>query len=171
MASVCILSAFTEDDVLGQRLLGAYTAGALAGGHRVQYVNIQQLHFDPFAYTYAFQNPPALEEDLKGAVAKMLQSEHLAIFVPVFKAFIPTVTQAFFQLIFAPDPFGKPPSRIWGEAPYLQLKTARIVSALDSDSWAEFQKDRSARFHPVKKSVLEVLGFRKVRTTTVPPVY
>ena len=171
MASVCILSAFSEDNVLGQRLLQAYTAGAIAGGHRVQYVNIPRLHFDPFAYTYAFQNPPALEEDLRKAVEKMVQSDHLAIFVPIFKSFIPTITQSFFQLLFAPDNFGKPPARVWGETPYLQLKTARIVSTLDADSWAEFQKDRSARFHPVKKSVLEVLGFRKVRTTTVPPVY
>ena len=171
MATVCILSAYTDDDVLGQRILEAYTAGALAGGHRVQSITIYRLHFDPFAYTYSFQRPPALEEDLKKAVAKILQSDHLAIFVPVFKAYIPTITQSFFQLLFAPDTFGKPPSRIWGESPYLHLKTARIVSTLDADSWAQFQKDRSARFHPVKKSVLEVLGFWKVRTTTIPPVY
>ncbi len=168
---MCILTAYSAENLLGQRLLQAYSAGALAGGHQVRQVNIQALQFDPFAYTYAYQQPPVLERDLKSAVKQMLQSDHLAIFVPVFKAYIPTVTQSFFQLLFTPDSFGKPPARVWGETPFLQLKTARIISSLDGESWAEFQKDRSARFHPVKKSVLEVLGFRKVRTTTVPPVY
>jgi hypothetical protein len=42
---------------------------------------------------------------------------------------------------------------------------------LDHYSWKEFQVECTAQYHPLKKSVLEVLGFSKVYTTTIAPQY
>lgn len=171
MASICMMTAYPEADFWGRRLVTAYQEGALEAGHAVTLVDIQQLSFDPYAYSYAQHRPLPLEPDLRRVVDLILRCNHLVLFVPVFKTHLSAVLQTFFQRLFTTDHFGRPEPAIWGEAHYLHMKTARIISTLDVDAWHALQRDRSARFHPLKKSVLELLGFRKVRTTTIAPAY
>lgn len=171
MASICIIKAYTPEESFGLQLADAYKQGALAGGHKVHEINIYDLNFDPFAYTYSSASTVLLEPDMQQVIQDVLHADHLVIFVPVYKRYVPSILQSFFQQIFRTDSYGKPLPAIWGDTPFLHLKTARILSTLDKDSWVEFQKDRNARFHPLKKSVLELLGFQKVRTTTIPPAY
>lgn len=171
MASICIIKAYTPEESFGLHLADAYKKGAIEGGHKVQEINIYDLNFDPFAYTFSSLSSVTLEPDMQQVIHEILRCDHLVIFVPVYKLYVPSVLQSFFQQIFRTDYYGKPLAAIWGDIPFLHLKTARIISTLDKDSWLEFQKDRNARFHPLKKSVLEFMGFQKVRTTTVPPAY
>lgn len=170
MSSVCILRAYTAEESFGRDLAGAYRDGALKGGHRVEDINIYDLSFDQFNYAYVHQ-PGTIEHDLQYVIRSILGCDHLVIFVPVYKAYIPSVLLAFFNSIFYTDAFGQLSPAIWGSMPFLHMKTGRIISTLDQESWQEFQKKRDPRFHPLKKSVLEIMGFKKVRTTTVPPVY
>lgn len=169
MASICILRAYTPEETDGIRLADAYREGALKAGHALKDINIYDLNFDPFVYAY--QQPGAMERDLEQVINAILRSDHVVIFVPVYKAHIPMMVHSFCSRIFYTDSFGQVSKEVWGQMPMFHLKTARIISSLDPESWQEFQKDRSARFHPLKKSVLELMGFQKVRTTTVPPFY
>lgn len=157
---------------MGQLLADAYRDGSLAGGHRVEEASVYRLRFDPFVQAYnASAGAQPFEPDLEALVRHILNSEHLVIFVPVHRTMVPAVLQAFFSRLFQTDSFGQPHPVVWGGAPFLNMRSARIISTLDPESWQEFQKTRTARFHPLKKSVLEVMGFKRVRTTTVPPVY
>lgn len=169
MQGVCLIHAFTEKEPFGLQLVDAYRQAAVQAAHQLHYIDIYSLNFDPFTYvSRTYQEP---EEDLKRVIRSILAGRHLVLFLPVYRAYIPSFSQAFFHKIFQTDPYGRPPIPLWGTHPDLHLKTARIVSLLDHYSWQEFKVARTARYHPLKKSVLEVFGFGKVYTTTIPPYY
>lgn len=169
MASICILRAYTPEETDGTRLADAYRDGALKAGHDLKDIDVHELNFDPFVYAY--QQPGTMERDLEQVINAILRADHVVIFVPVYKAHIPMMVHSFCSRIFYTDSFAQVSKEVWGPRPMFHLKTARIISLLDTESWQEFQKDRDARFHPLKKTVLELMGFQKVRTTTVPPFY
>jgi putative NADPH-quinone reductase len=165
----CLIHAFSEKEPFGLELVDAYRQSAIEAGYTIHFINIYSLHFDPFAYTGRIGEE--VEPDLKQVIHHIQSARQLVICVPVYRAYIPSLSQAFFNKIFQTDPYGRPPAHLWGNYPDLQLKTARIISLLDHYSWQEFKVERTARYHPLKKSVLEVLGFNKVYTTTIPPQY
>jgi len=172
VASICIISAYASTDAAGTRLVEAYASGARRGGHRVDVEDIGALRLDMVAapsssLSVVHKPEPALE----ALVHRILAADHLVLAVPVNRTHIPPLLHSFVNRVFVTDAFGQPHPAVWGVAPFLNLRTARIVSTLDAGSWEEFQRTRTARFHPLKKSVLEVMGFKKVRTTTVPPIY
>lgn len=166
---ICLIHAFTAKESFGLELIEAYRLAAVDLGFTLHFTDIHTLDFDPFIYPgrAAYE----LESDLKDVIKSIVSSRHLAIFMPVYQAYIPTLSQAFFNKIFQTDSVGRLPAQIWGSHPGLSLKTARIISLLDHYSWMEFKVERTTQYHPLKKSVLEVLDFGKVYTTTIPPYY
>ncbi len=171
MANICIISAYPSTDDAGSRLVDAYAAGAHKGGHGVDALNIHELRLDPVGSLFPTEAGQPLEPALDAVIKRVLRADHLVLFVPVDRSHIPPLLHAFVGRVFVTDTFGQPHAAVWGGAPFLNLRTVRIISTLDAGSWEEFQRTRTARFHPLKKSVLEVMGFKKVRTTTVPPIY
>jgi len=165
----CLIHAFTDKEPFGLEIVETYRRAAVEAGFTIHFVNVFSLNFDPF--TYVRNVGEELEPDLKQVVKYIQSARQLVICVPVHRAYIPSVSQAFFNKIFQTDSLGRPSVQVWGNYPDLHLKTARIISLLDHYSWKEFQIERTARYHPLKKSVLEVLGFSKVYTTTIPPQY
>jgi len=164
---VCLIQAFSQEQPFGLELVQAYRQAATEAGHALHFIDIHALSFDPIVYP----GNQALETDLQEAVQAIIAAQQLLIALPVYRDFMPTRSQGFFRKIFHTDALGRPLVALWGPHPDLPLKTARILSLLDHYSWQEFKQARTSRYHPLKKSVLEGLGFGKVYTTTIPPQY
>lgn len=80
-------------------LAASYEKAALANGHKVQFISVGQLRFDPILHEgYRGDQPPEL--DILDVQEKICWAEHLVIIYPMWEYMIPALLKGFFERCF-----------------------------------------------------------------------
>jgi len=170
MKRCVIIHAYHNDNHFARDIAASYIAGAKESGTEIREIKLDELQFGTGLITTE-NDLPVIGEDIKAVIQSAKWSNHLIIIVDVNKSQIPLRLQSFIDRLFITNAYTQPHPAFWGNDHGLNVKTARIISMLDSAAWTEFRADGVAKYHPLHASRLTLLGFQKVRTTTIAPVY
>jgi putative NADPH-quinone reductase len=167
MKHIVIINADINKGEITQALIDAYRKGAESVQGIVKEIVITNLKFNPNQQLSSRVTEP--EPDLADAIEKLKWSSHIVVFCPVFKQSINFKIKGFFDRVFMPDKVFVPSKfNLGGD---FTGRSARIVSILDEEAWADWQTTQKATYLSIKRSVLEKRNIKPVHTSTIGHLY
>ncbi|RFZ92276.1 hypothetical protein D0C36_12615 [Mucilaginibacter conchicola] len=167
MKQVVIVNADINKTETTRALIEAYREGAVGVSASVKDIVIADLKFNPNKPLMGRMADP--ETDLTDAMVKMKWASHIIIFCPVYKSSINFKIKGFFDRIFQPDQVFVVNQGNFNND--FRGRTARIVSILDEEAWADWQTDQKPTYLSIKKNVLERCRIHPVHTSTIGHLY
>lgn len=169
MKKTLIINGHPNKESYNYALANAYLKGALSSGIQPEQINIPDLDFDP-NLKYGYRKRMEHEPDLKEALDKILEADHLVWFFPMWWYGYPALMKGFIDRTFLPGITfeyveGKPlPKKL------LKGKTARIVITADSPGWYNRFFMKRPAINQFKKGTLEFCGIKPVKLTYIAPI-
>ncbi len=148
----------------------AYEAGAKAGGHQTERLDLGRLRFDPILHKGYTEIQP-LEPDLVEAQRAIERAEHIVFVYPVWWGAPPALLKGFFDRLFLPGiafKFKAGSATRWDRL--LSGRTARLLVTMDTPPWYYRWVYRMPGHNQMKRTILEFCGVRPVRVSEFGPV-
>lgn len=98
---VFILLGHPDSDSLNGTLASEYEKGAIAGGHEVRRMNLQDMSFDPVLHK-GYKEVQELEPDLLAFQENMKWCEHFVVFYPTWFSTMPAKLKGVFDRAWLP---------------------------------------------------------------------
>lgn len=163
MKNVLLINGDLFKTVSTDFLMDAYRTGVMQADGIVHDLRIADLLFN-----YNIQLPSlhwtSVEADLQFALRRLHWAKHIVLFCPVYRSYIPSKIKGFFDRLFLPYQSSLDVNRIDNN---FYGKSARIVSILDQDLFAEYNLYKKTNFMSVKKDVFERCHISPVRTSAM----
>lgn len=168
MKNIVIINGHPNKDSYNFALSEAYIKGAKETDAIIQVVNINELDFNP-NLQYGYQKRMEHEPDLKEALQKILQADHLVWIFPMWWYGLPALMKGFIDRTFLPgitfayqekSPFPKK---------LLVGKTARIIMTSDTPRWYDALIMGKPTIRQFKNGVLKFCGV-KSKVTYIAPI-
>ena len=122
------------------------------------------MNFDP-NLKYGYRIPYELEPDLKIAIEKIKEAEHLVWVFPMWWYGLPALLKGFIDRTFLPGiTFKYQKGKLFPDK-LLKGKTARIIVTADTVSWYNSLVMKNPAINQFKKGVLEFCGVKPVKVT------
>ena len=158
MKKTLIINGHPNKQSYNYALAEAYRKGAVSNGVQPDQINI------------ADRKRMEHEPDLKNALDKILEADHLVWFFPMWWYGYPALMKGFIDRTFLPGITfeyveGKPLPR-----KLLKGKTARIVITADSPGWYNRFFMKRPAINQFKKGTLEFCGVKPVKLTYIAPI-
>ncbi|QXV65585.1 NAD(P)H-dependent oxidoreductase [Mucilaginibacter sp. 21P] len=167
MKQVVIVNADINKTDTTNALIEAYREGAESASANVKVIAIADLKFNPNKPLIGRKTD--LEPDLADAMMKLKWASHVIIFCPVYKTSINFKIKGFFDRIFLPDQVFVVNQGNFNND--FRGRSARIVSILDEEAWADWQVNQKPTYLSIKKNVLERCRIHPVHTSTIGHLY
>ncbi|PAW92057.1 hypothetical protein CKK33_00525 [Mucilaginibacter sp. MD40] len=167
MKQVAIVNADINKTDTTTALIEAYREGAESAAATVKVIVIADLKFNPNKPLLG--RPVEVEPDLADALSKLKWASHIIIFCPVYKSSINFKIKGFFDRVFLPDQVFVVNQGNFNND--FRGRTARIVSILDEEAWADWQLNQKPTYLSIKKNVLERCRMHPVHTSTIGHLY
>ena len=163
---ICVIQGHPHDDEthLCHALSDAYEAGAREAGHDVNTLRIAAMDFSFLRNQEEFESAPT--GDILAAQEVVRESDHLAVFYPLWLGSMPALTKAFFEQLTRND-FAISESEHGWPRKMLKGKSARVVVTMGMPS-SVYRLFFGA--HGVKSfegSVLAIAGIKPIRDTLI----
>lgn len=169
MKQVLIINGHPNKHSFNYALAEAYKNGIQKTKANLSQINIGELNFDP-NLKYGYQQRTELEPDLKVAIDKIKNADHIVWVFPMWWYGFPALMKGFVDRIFLPGITFEP---VEGKAlpkKLLKGKTARIIITADSPKWYDSLFMKSPAINQFKKGTLNFCGINPVKVTYIAPI-
>lgn len=169
MKNVLVINGHPDKQSFNYALAQAYSTGAIKKQANVQQINIADLSFNP-NLQYGYRQRTELEPDLKEAIQKIKDAEHLVWIFPMWWYGYPAIMKGFVDRTFLPGITFQP---IEGKAlpeKLLKGKTARIIITADTPKWYDKFFMKKPALNQFKKGTLEFCGVKPVKVSYISPI-
>lgn len=169
MKNVLVINGHPDKQSFNYALAQAYSTGAIKKQANVQQINIAELSFNP-NLQYGYRQRTELEPDLKEAIQKIKDAEHLVWIFPMWWYGYPAIMKGFVDRTFLPGITFQP---IEGKAlpeKLLKGKTARIIITADTPKWYDKFFMKKPALNQFKKGTLEFCGVKPVKVSYISPI-
>jgi len=167
--NILIINGHPDKDSFNYVISKAYYDGAIESGANVEVINITELNFAPFFK--GFDKEIEVEEDIRKSQQLIRWADHIVFIYPIWWATMPAILKSFIERTFVPG-FAKKESEEqefihW--ANFLDGKTARIISTMDSPPLFYILKVKDPGFHTIK-DILNFCGIKSIKKIYLGPV-
>lgn len=169
MKNVLIINGHPNSKSFCYALSKAYTSGASKTNAKVSKINIGELNFNP-NLKFGYQQRMELEPDLKDAVDKIREANHIVWVFPMWWYGYPAIMKGFIDRAFLPGIAFEP---IKGKALPKKLfkgKTSRIIVTSDSPRWYDYFFMKSPLINQLKRGTLGFCGIGPIKVTYIAPI-
>jgi putative NADPH-quinone reductase len=150
-------------------LSDTYLQEAKKAGGNVRIINIAELNFIPFFK--GFDKELAIEDDIYKSQQDIEWANHIVFFYPIWGATMPAMLKSFIERTFVPGFANKNKDerqfRDWQR--FLEGKTARVISTMDSPPLFYIFKVKDPGYHTIK-DILNFCGIKSIKKTYFGPV-
>ena len=166
--NVLIISVHSDAERLGQALAAAYAEAATAAGHKVRWLQLDKLNFNPVFPGY--RNAPPLEPDLQAAQADLLWAEHISLVYPIWWGGVPALLKGFLDRVLLPGfAFKYQPDKKYPQ-PLLTGKTAHLLLTMDTPPWYFRWIYRAPGLQQISRTTLAFCGIKPLKSLMLGPV-
>jgi NAD(P)H dehydrogenase (quinone) len=162
---VLIISAHTSSsssNSFGKALSQRYATAALAAGHEVKEIFLDQLQFDPILHQ-AYHNIQELEPDLVMAQQAILWAEHICFVYPIWWGSVPALLKGFVDRVFLPGfAFKYHPGKRYPEG-LLAGRSAQLIVTMDTPPWYFRWIYQAPGIRQMRVNTLELCGIKSVK--------
>lgn len=168
MKNILIINGHPNKQSFNHSLAEAYKNGVELSQAIISKIDICDLDFNP-NLQYGYSKRMELEPDLKVAMDKIKNADHIVWVYPMWWYGYPAMMKGFVDRTFLPDfafktRKGKQPEKL------LKGKTGRIIITSDTPKWYDYFFMRSPAINQFKKGTLEFCGISPVKTTYISPI-
>ena len=150
-------------------IMQKYSSAALAAGHELEAIRINQLNFELLRSKGDFEtNPPP--PDIKDLQSKVLWADHLVVIYPLWMGDMPALLKGFFEQLFRRDFAGE---RL-DEAAFKQQfegRSARIIVTMGMPGYVYKWFFQAHTLKSLKRNILDFIGFKPVKATVIGKVF
>lgn len=169
MKQVLIINGHPDKESFNYALSEAYREGASKSNGKITSFNIVDLEFNP-NLQYGYRKRMELEPDLKDAIEKIKQADHIVWVFPVWWYGYPAVMKGFVDRTFLPGITFQPVEGRPLPKKLLKGKTARLIVTSDTPRWYDILVMKRPAINQLKKGTLEFCGISPVRLSYIAPV-
>jgi NAD(P)H dehydrogenase (quinone) len=144
-------------------LAEGYLEGAESAGHKVNFLALSEMTFDPILHE-GYRHSQPLEPDLKSAQSAIELSDHIVIIYPLWIGMMPALLKGFFERTFQRG-FAYKEARNPFDVGLLQGKSARVIITMGMPGWFYRLFYRSHSAKALKRNLLHFCGIKPVRFT------
>lgn len=166
MKTTLIINGHPNPESFNYALANAYKEGALKTRVKLTHINIAALDFNP-NLQYGYQKITPLEPDLKDAINKIKNADHIVWVFPMWWYSIPALMKGFIDRTFLPGiTFEILPGKVTPKK-LLKGKTARLIVTSDTPRWFNVVFMKSPAINQLKKGTLQFCGISAVKVTYI----
>lgn len=169
MKNILIVNGHPNQQSYNYALAEAYKVGVQKTNAKITTINIGELNFDP-NLKYGYQQRTELESNLKDAIDKIKNADHIVWFFPMWWYGYPAIMKGFIDRTFIPGIAFKSAKGNARPQKLLKGKTARIIITSDSPRWYDTLFMRSPAINQLKKGTLNFCGIKPVKVTYIAPI-
>lgn len=169
MKNILIINGHPNKQSYNYALAKAYEEGVQKTNAKLEAINIGELNFNP-NLKYGYQKRTELEPDLKVAIDKIKNADHLVWVFPMWWYGYPAILKGFIDRTFLPDIAFRPAKGNAFPEKLLTGKTARIIITSDSPKWYDALFMKSPAINQFKKGTLNFCGIKPVKVTYIAPI-
>lgn len=169
MQKIVVINGHPDNQSFNHALASAYIKGAKKNDVQIEQINIGELTFNP-NLKYGYRQRMDLEPDLRDAISKIKNANHIVWFFPMWWFGMPAIMKGFIDRVFLPGITFEPVSGQALPNKLLKGKSARIVITSDSPRWYDRFFMKQPAINQLKKGVLEFCGVNPVKTTYIAPI-
>ncbi len=169
MKQIVIINGHPDKKSYNYALSEAYKNGVASTEANIEQIDISDLKFN-INLEFGYRKRTELEPDLRGAIAKIKNADHIVWVFPVWWYGYPAIMKGFIDRTFLP---GIAFDSIKGKAlpkPLLMNKTARIIVTSDTPRWYDYLFMKSPVINQFKKGTLEYCGIKGIKVTYIAPI-
>ncbi len=169
MKNLLIINAHPDPKSFNAALSEAYESGVDREKWNILKIELYNLKFNPILL-YGYRQRTDLEPDLKDAIDKIQQSDHLVWFFPMWWYGVPALLKGFIDRVFLPGiafeyQEDKPlPKKLFVN------KTGHIFITADTPRWYDRFIMGSPAIKHFKKGVLQFCGINPVKVSYLAPL-
>ncbi|MDW3652833.1 MAG: NAD(P)H-dependent oxidoreductase [Bacteroidia bacterium] len=166
MKKILIINGHPDKESFNYALSRAYQEGASLTDAQISQLNLAELKFNP-NLQYGYRKRTELEPDLRDAIQKIKEADHLVWVFPMWWYSMPALMKGFIDRSFLP---GITFENIKGKAfpkKLLKGKSARLIITADTPRWYDRIFMRSPAIRQFKKGTLEFCGIKAVKLTYI----
>jgi putative NADPH-quinone reductase len=160
---ILIINGHPDNESFNHALSLSYEQSAKSAGAEVFIINICELKFDP-NLKFGYKKDMELEIDLKNAVEKLKNADHLVFIHPVWWGSYPALMKGFIDRVFLPEitfSYDKNNKRKM----LLSNKSAHIIATMDAPVWYYKLILRAPSIRQLKNITLNFCGIKRVNST------
>ncbi len=166
MKKILIINGHPDTESFNYALSEAYKNGTAQHDISLSEINIAELDFDP-NLKYGHRKRTELESDLKIAIDKIQQADHIVWFFPMWWYGYPAIMKGFIDRTFLSGIMYKSvPEKSLPEQ-LLKGKTARIILTSDTPGWYNYLVMKRPAINQLKKGTLMFCGVNPVKVTHI----
>jgi NAD(P)H dehydrogenase (quinone) len=166
---ILVILAHSSSVSFGSSLAQEYMAAAMASGHEVRTLILDQLQFDPILHQ-AFHRVQTLEPDLIKAQSDLMWAEHICWVYPIWWGGMPALMKGFIDRTFLPGFAFKYEAGKKFPKPLLKGRTAQLIVTMDTPPWFFRWFYRAPGIAQMQKTILEFCGVRPVKVLCLGPI-
>jgi len=160
---ILIINGHPDDDSFNHALTRSYEKGALNAKAEVHTIHIGELKFDQ-NLKFGYKKDIELESDLKDAIEKLQNADHLVFIHPVWWGSYPAVMKGFIDRVFLPNiTFAHDKNN--KRQMLLSGKSARIIQTMEAPVWYYRLLLGNPAIKQLKNITLNFCGVKKVAQT------
>ncbi len=168
MKNILIINGHPNKESYNYALANAYKKGLDQTVANYTEINITDLKFNA-NLGYGYQKRTELEDDLKWAIDKIKNADHIVWIYPMWWYGQPAIMKGFIDRTFLPGITFQP-----GEGKFhkklLKGKTARIIVTADTPRWYDYLFMKSPSLNQLKKGTLAFCGVGPIKITYISPI-
>lgn len=169
MKKIVIILGHPDQESFCAGLANTYASQAVAEGHKLRWLKLGEMRFDPILRNGYRQKQP-LEPDLLQAQEALLWADHYVFVYPIWWGSMPALLKGFFVRIFLPGfAFAYRPKSVFGDK-LLSGRSAQLLVTLDTPAWYYRWIYRMPGHHQMKRTILEWTGIRPVKLAQFGPI-
>ena len=160
--NVLIINVHPDKESFNNALSESYYNGAKSSTTQVEVINLRDLEFNPILQ-YGYRKRTELEPDLKIAIEKIKNADHLVWVFPIWWGGMPAILKGFIDRTFLPGiTFEIEEGKLLPKK-LLKGKTARLIITSDSPRWYYRLFIKSPVINQFKKAILAFCGVKPTR--------
>ncbi|MCH2034542.1 MAG: NAD(P)H-dependent oxidoreductase [Tenacibaculum sp.] len=160
--NVLIINGHPDKESFNNALSESYYNGAKSSTTQVEVINLRDLEFNPILQ-YGYRKRTELEPDLKIAIEKIKNADHLVWVFPIWWGGMPAILKGFIDRTFLPGiTFEIEEGKLLPKK-LLKGKTARLIITSDSPRWYYRLFIKSPVINQFKKAILAFCGVKPTR--------
>lgn len=170
MKNLLIINGHPNKNSYNYALSESYKKGAQQRDDvSISQINLCDLKFNPILES-GDQYNSELEPDLRGAIAKIQNADHLVWVFPMWWYGSPALMKGFIDRTFLPKiAFQYEEGKLFPKKLF-KGKTARLIITADTPKWYDTFFMKSPAINQLKKGTLQFCGINPVRVTYIAPI-